>query len=924
MSSMTEYKVGPQAHTAITSVISGGGEDGDHKDQQVDLMAITSQVISIGDVGNSLTGDQKYLILKRLNYEVLVSLEDLPLGATFMIEKTESLQIEESLEILKKNYKEFEDDFNYPEKDLQLLKDLIDYNPLASGRPEVVLSTEKNASGDEKTKVVSSLHSVDDGQSLQLESHNKDYHEIVDWALQVRLEAAILTYHSPYPEVRAISDPYDDPSIHCETFRAYVIGIIWLVLGAFINQFFAMRQPAITLSTPVVQLFLYPCGKIWNYVVPDVTVPLGRYSFRLNPGPWTYKEQMFATIIFSVFGATQYVSYNLYAQKVDIFYDNKWATWGYQILLAFSTNFMGFGFAGILRRFACYPVKAIWPTILPTLALNQALLKPESKENINGWTISRYNFFFVAAAGSFAYFWLPNYLFQALSTFNWMTWIKPDNYNLAMITGSNGGMGLNPIPTFDWNVLSYNNPLIYPFYTQAYNVAGAFLGLPIICALFWTNYKWTGYLPINSNALFNNKGTRYVVNTILDDKGLFDAAKYEKYGPPFYSAGNLVVYGSFIAIYPFSIIYESVIRWPAIRDLCKAVYDTFRHFKKSVYDGLDDPHSRMMSVYKEVPDWCYLVILVISIVFGILCVELYPTQTPVWGIFFALGLNFVFLIPLTALLSATGWGFGLNVLVQLIMGYALPGNSQALMIVKAFGYNIDGQAQNYVSDQKMGHYAKIPPRALFRGQILAVVIGTFVALAVTNWQIDGGIKDLCAIGNRQKFTCPGATTFFSASVLWGTIGPKRVFGGLYPVLQWCFLIGFLLVFPALAFRWYGPRKIRRNFQPSVLIGGLLLWAPYNLSYYTGGLYLSFAFMYYIKRNYLAWWEKYNFVLSGALTAGVAFSSIIIFFAVQYHDKSISWWGNNVMYEGLDANIGRLNATLQAPDGYFGPRIGHFP
>ena len=32
---------------------------------------------------------------------------------------------------------------------------------------------------------------------------------------------------------------------------------------------------------------------------------------------------------------------------------------------------------------------------------------------------------------------------QALSTFNWMTWIKPDNQNLAVVTGSVGGLGLN-------------------------------------------------------------------------------------------------------------------------------------------------------------------------------------------------------------------------------------------------------------------------------------------------------------------------------------------------------------------------------------------------------------------------------------------------------------------------------------------------
>ncbi|KAJ7702912.1 OPT oligopeptide transporter protein-domain-containing protein, partial [Mycena olivaceomarginata] len=68
----------------------------------------------------------------------------------------------------------------------------------------------------------------------------------------------------------------------------------------------------------------------------------------------------------------------------------------------------------------------------------------------------------------FVYFWFPAHIFQALSYFNWMTWIAPDNISLAAITGSVSGLGLNPIPTFDWNFLVYAvNPLISPFYVRS-------------------------------------------------------------------------------------------------------------------------------------------------------------------------------------------------------------------------------------------------------------------------------------------------------------------------------------------------------------------------------------------------------------------------------------------------------------------------
>ena len=55
--------------------------------------------------------------------------------------------------------------------------------------------------------------------------------------MQVRLEAVLVAYWSPYPEVRAVTFPYDDPTIPAETFRVYLIAIIWTAIGAVINQF---------------------------------------------------------------------------------------------------------------------------------------------------------------------------------------------------------------------------------------------------------------------------------------------------------------------------------------------------------------------------------------------------------------------------------------------------------------------------------------------------------------------------------------------------------------------------------------------------------------------------------------------------------------------------------------------------------------
>lgn len=908
----------------VLSNIVSAGSHGEIAAHEVDVDQ--AQDAAIEDVASSLSAEQKFYILKRLHFEGLETLEKLPIAATFMLEKIASMLVEEALEVLKLYLKEHDEDVNIPTDEYDFIEKLYNLAPDYLANPDFVAKDSTLDLDEKKVNVTTKeKESTSDCETTSTDEEANVF-EIHDWNLQIRTEAVMIAYHSPYPEVRSVTNPYDDFHLPVETFRVYFLGIIWTALGAFVNQFFAERQPGISLRASVVQLLLYPSGMLMARVLPHKTLRFWKWSINLNPGPWNYKEQMLATIFFSVSAGTPYVSFNIHVQRLSHYYNNQWADWGYQILLILATNFMGFGFAGIIRKFAVYPVRAMWPTILPTLALNRALLMPEKKSNINGWTLSRYKFFFIFFLASFFHFWFPNYLFEALSYFNWLSWIAPENFTLNLVTGFISGLGMNPLPTFDWNIINWNLALTIPFYSQINQYIGTLLGFFIIIAMYYTNFHWTAYLPINTSTLYNNKGFRYEVEDVVNERSLFVKEKYEEIGPPFYSAANLLVYGAFISLYPFAFIYEVTLNYKPMWHALKHLGGSFKNFRKSTFEGFSDPHTIMMKKYGEVADWVFLLVLVVSIVLAIICVQVYPAETPVWGIFFALGINFVFLIPLTAIYSTTGFQFGLKVLVQIIVGYAIPGNGLALNFIKALGFNINGQAQNYITDQKMGHYVKIPPRALFRCQMLSVFISSFISLAVMNFMIDN-VENYCTPESRQKFLCPQSNVFFSASVLWGVIGPRRVFGGLYPILQWCFLLGALLAIPCILFKKYAPKKLTKYFQPSLIIGGMLIYAPYNLSYYTSGVYASIAFMLIIRKRYQAWWEKYNYVLSGALDAGVAFSSIIIFFAVQYDEKDINWWGNTVSYQGIEGGAGQqtlYNATEHAPEGYFGPRVGSFP
>lgn len=149
------------------------------------------------------------------------------------------------------------------------------------------------------------------------------------YSLDLRIEGAILKHWSPYIEVRAVTDCYDDMDESCETIRSYAIGLLWMLVGCFVNQFFIFRFPSISIGSDVLQMLTYPCGVFLAKVLPDWGFSVRGQRITLNPGPWTRKEQMFATFFLSGGDSNTYVSaYNLPVQLLSMYYDQQWATFG--------------------------------------------------------------------------------------------------------------------------------------------------------------------------------------------------------------------------------------------------------------------------------------------------------------------------------------------------------------------------------------------------------------------------------------------------------------------------------------------------------------------------------------------------------------------------------------------------------------------
>ncbi|KAG1824546.1 OPT oligopeptide transporter [Suillus subaureus] len=717
----------------------------------------------------------------------------------------------------------------------------------------------------------------------------------------------VLEDDSPYPEVRSAVSNTDDMSIPVSTLRSWVMGFFWVIIIPGMNQFFYFRYPSVNITGMVAQLLSFPMGRFWAAVLPNISI----FGVRLNPGPFTIKEHVLVTIMSTVGWQSAYATDIVAVQRV--FYGQTF-NFSYQWMLVMSTQLIGFSLGGIMRRFLVLPPSMIWPTNLVTCALFNTLHAQSYAGIGNRGGISRERFFVYVFCAGCAWYFIPGYLFQALSFFSWVCWIAPDNVVVNQLFGYESGLGMSLI-TFDWAQITYVvNPLATPWWSEANVLVGfVFFYWILTPILYYTNTWYSKFLPILSRTSYDNTGAAYNVTAILGTDGTLNVTAYEAYSPLFLSTTFAVSYGLSFASITATITH-------AILFFRKQIWAQSR---RSI-DEQPDIHARLMARYRQVPEWWYLIIFVIMFVFGIIVIEVWPTQFPVWGFVLALIIAFLYIIPIGMIQAITNQQVGLNVITELVVGYAIPGRPLAMMLFKTWGYITMAQALQFAQDFKLGHYMKIPPRTMFFAQVSAAAIAGTVQLGVQAWMFTN-IVDICSTKQPDGFVCPNTQVFGTASIIWGVIGPQRQFspGQMYSGLLWFFLVGALCPLGAwiISLKW--PNSIMRYINFPVIFTGTSYIPPATAVNYVPWAIVGFIFQYVIRRRHFSWWTKYNYVLAAALDSGLAISIILIFFCLQYPrngtigaNNVAKWWGNNVFLNTADGKA----MSYYTINGTFGPSI----
>ncbi|KAL6517581.1 oligopeptide transporter 4 [Orobanche minor] len=694
---------------------------------------------------------------------------------------------------------------------------------------------------------------------------------------------------SPIEEVRLTVTNTDDPTLPVWTFRMWFLGLLSCGLLSFLNQFFSYRTEPLVITQITVQVATLPVGHFMAAVLSERKFRVhgfGSRLFSLNPGPFNMKEHVLISIFAnagSAFGNGSAYAVGI-VTIVKAFYGRNisfLAGW----LLIITTQVLGYGWAGLLRKYVIEPAHMWWPGTLVQVSLFRALHEKDEKR------MSRAKFFLIALICSFSWYLVPGYLFPTLTSISWICWTYSKSVTAQQIGSGLRGLGLGAL-TLDWTAVAsfLFSPLICPFFAIMNVLAGYALIIYIVLPIAYWGFDLYGAtkFPIFSSHLFTAQGQKYNISAIVNDQFELDFQKYEEQGRIHLSMFFALTYGFGFATIASTLTHVG----------CFYGREIYARFRAS-YKEKDDIHTRLMRRYKDIPAWWFYILLAVTLAASmILCIFLNDqVQMPWWGLIFASIIAFAFTLPISIITATTNQTPGLNIITEYVMGIIYPGRPIANVCFKTYGYMSMAQAVSFLSDFKLGHYMKIPPRSMFIVQFLGTIIAGTVNIAVAWWLLTS-ITNICQddlLAPDSPWTCPGDRVFFDASVIWGLVGPKRIFGseGNYSSMNWFFLggaLGPILVW--VLHKAYPKQSWIPLINLPVLLGATGAMPPATPLNYNAWIIIGTIFNFFVFRYRKSWWQRYNYILSAALDAGVAFMAVVLYFSLSMENKGVDWWGTS--------------------------------
>ncbi|KAH9318556.1 hypothetical protein KI387_020325, partial [Taxus chinensis] len=366
---------------------------------------------------------------------------------------------------------------------------------------------------------------------------------------------------------------------------------------------------------------------------------------------------------------------------------------------------LGFGWAGVFRKFLVESSYMWWPATLVQVSIFSAL-HDEDKRPKRGLT--RLQFFIIVLTCSFAYYIVPSFFFPSISAMSIACWIWKDSVTAQQIGSGLYGLGIGSFG-LDWATVAgfLGSPLATPWFAIANTLVGyiivVYMVLPIA---YWTNVYNAKNFPLISSHVFTDNGEPYNTTRVLKSDFTFDKDAYNQYSQLNLTAFFAITYGLSFATLSATLSHVLLFHGKSM----------WQQSKAALTDSRIDVHTRLMKKnYKSVPQYWFLILLAVTMALALAACEGYNKylQLRYWGLLLACGIAFAFTLPIGIIQATTNQQPGLNVITEYIIGYLDPGRPVANVAFKTYGYISMVQALAFLQDFKVGHYMKIPPRSMF-------------------------------------------------------------------------------------------------------------------------------------------------------------------------------------------------------------------
>jgi OPT family oligopeptide transporter len=476
----------------------------------------------------------------------------------------------------------------------------------------------------------------------------------------------------------------------------------------------------------------------------------------------------------------------------------------------------------------------------------------------------------------FIFYWFPGYIMPVLSAFSWICMIKPNDYILAQLTDYRG-LSLGSL-SFNWYSLTFflNSPLVVPRWALVNIAVGFALIAWVITPIIYFQNVWE----TRSNAI--SVSTQSTSN---------------------WSAMGLVTtfttFASLSAVFVHMFLHHSRQLWEQLRS-------------RLLNNKRNDLHCRLIALYPDVPDWWFVIVSLLAVVVIMIVADV--SQMLAWyNVLFALSVPVIFVLPFGMVTSITGQliqNQGVYYLMVVIVGLLWADDQPKMVTFVTLGYTTYCQTLYLVSNMKLGHYMKIPPRVLFFVEAVACLVCSsfgfgiqYYFFAAQHYYEQNG-----AFVYRSEFDLTNVGSAITNSSSFSDSSTHRNLHFL-----WSILIGAMLPIPfwlvSRRYKWcrhvHIPLVLATvSWMPLVDVGTLLSWLVIGLVATT-----------FVTREC---WKRHIYLTSSALDAGLYLCLAVIGGPLVYYGVSFpTWWGTGGP-SGSGCPFSKPNAALQQsfnPDTY---------